>query len=225
MKNNPIFVTGIERSGATIIVKILEHIGVYTGECSNMLENKKMKLLVDGYYAHIGADPKGQYPLPFLNDLPVYPKWWNKNVLHRIHPDRENWVYKSSRICQTWPLWNSAFPTAKWIIVKRRPGDIVQSCIKTGYMSAFKNETVQKVVGVESEREGWLWWVHQHNTRFIEINKAVSNVMFVTPDRMADGDFEQVKEMLTWLGLKWDDSIIKIVEPLLWKTIIKRKGK
>jgi hypothetical protein len=134
----------------------------------------------------------------------------------------EPWMFKSSTNCQIWPVWNYAFPNAKWIIVRRRTDDIVSSCMKTAYMSAFKDKSNQKLVGVSTEEEGWLWWVHQHEKLFVEMIESGLNCKIIWPEHMANGDYSQISEMLEWLGLKWDDSIIKIIDPLLWNS--KQKG-
>lgn len=222
----PILVTGIERSGSTIIAKILEHCGAYAGPCTNMMENKNMKHIMDNYYRNHGADPTGQFPLPSMDDLIVFDVWTQivQEQFGGIHGIDTPWMYKSSRICQTWPLWNRAFPKAKWVVVRRRTGDILHSCVKTGYMKAFKNPDIQKVVGAKNEVEGWLWWVHEHEARFREmIGPNGMEVMFVWPDRMVDGDFHQIKEMVAWCGLPWQDSVEELVKPLLAKSI-NRKG-
>lgn len=225
MKQQPILITGIERSGSTIIAKIIKQAGVYTGECTNMLENKSVKELMDDYYRYIGADVTGQFPLPYVNAIDLgHMDDWNKRVLNKLGLKNEDlFLYKSSRIAQTWKLWNLGFPNAKWIIVRRRTGDIIQSCVKTGYMRAFKDVVKQKCVGANNEQEGWLWWVKQQEERVQDILKKC-NCFTVWPERMVDGDFEQIKEMFVFLDLEWNDSIIEFVKPMLWKSILKKKG-
>ena len=45
--NSPIFVTGIERSGATLIAQIIEQAGAFPGKTTPMMENIGLKKLVD----------------------------------------------------------------------------------------------------------------------------------------------------------------------------------
>ena len=45
----------------------------------------------------------------------------------------------------------------------------IGSCKKTGYMKAFKDIAKQTAVGVNTEEEGWLWWVHEYEKRFVEM--------------------------------------------------------
>ena len=127
------------------------------------------------------------------------------------------WMYKGAKLCLHWPVWEYAFPNAKWIIVRRKTSDIINSCIRTGFMSAFGNRSNQVQVGAKDEWDGWLWWVHQHEERFVEMIQAGLNCKVIWPERMVDGDYSQIKEMLEWLGLEWGSEITEFIEPKLWK--------
>lgn len=236
----PIFITGIERSGTTVIARIIESCGVYTGNVSEMCENIRIKEMVDQYYlnSHIPtnsifkmvqykssskASLNSQYPLLNTKEIciPVNWKYTIKDQLEfEITKKQENrlWMYKSNRLCQMWPVWNYAFPNAKWIIVRRRTGDIIQSCLKIAYMNAFKDLQIQKAIGVNNEKEGWAWWVHEHEKLFVEMIEAGLNCKVIWPERMVNGDYSQIFEMLEWLGLKWNDDIIPLTNKLLWNS-------
>ena len=121
-------------------------------------------------------------------------------------------------MCLFWPVWHYAFPKSKWVIVRRRTGDIVNSCLKTGFMRAFSNRNFQKAVGVDNERDGWIWWVQQHLTRFREMIDEGLNVKIVWPERMVDGDFSQMMELMDWLGLKWNPEVLTFIDNKLWKS-------
>jgi len=156
--NSPIFVTGIERSGSSIIARILSLCGAFTGTVSAMQENIEIKQWVDKYYTLIGADLKGQDPLPNTNEILIPTNWKSKIdgiLFEEQYRIEQTWLYKESRLSQIWPVWNYAYPNAKWIIVRRKTGDIIESCLKTGYMTAYK------------DKEGWLGWVHQHQKLFV----------------------------------------------------------
>ena len=228
-ENSPIFVTGVERSGSTLIAKILQLCGGYTGTTNVMCENIAIKALGELYYKQIVPVDKntviGQYPLPDTKERIPLPTW-HKQVLDclRKYDGKQPWVYKSAKLVQLWPIWFSAFPNARWIIVRRRTGDIVYSCTKTAHMIAFKNEVNQKLIGASNEKEAWLFWVREHEKRFVEMIEAGVNCKVVWPERMADGDYQQIYEMLEWVGLPWSDKIITTIQPLLWKGRILRKG-
>lgn len=222
--NSPVFVTGIERSGSSLIGRIIDMCGAFSGRTTSMCENINLKLLLDEYYRGVGINVRGQYPLPDTHQM-LIPVDWKSKVTSIL--DKENyassttWMYKGSRIAQTWPIWDFAFPNAKWIIVRRRTGDVVESCLKTGFMNAYKDKIIQEKIGVSSEIEGWLWWVHEHESLFREMIETGLNVKVIWPERMLDGNFEQIHEMLDWLDMPWNPGIIS----LLNYTLIKDKKK
>jgi hypothetical protein len=227
--NKPILVTGVQRSGASIIAKIIALSGGFTGRTSEMIENDHLKFMVGNYYRNIHIDAKTQFPLPNTKEL-LIPTNWKRQVEIQINMEmdkinkNQSWLFKSSTNCQIWPVWNYAFPNAKWIIVRRRTGDIVSSCMKTAYMIAFKDKVNQKAVGVDNEQDGWIWWVHEHEKLFIEMIEAGLNCKIIWPERMVNGDYSQIFEMLEWLGLKRNDSIIKTIDPMLWNSKQKERS-
>lgn len=215
----PVFITGVERSGSSLVARILEMCGVFTGPITPMYENKDLKKQVDVFYHRINKDPRGQYPLPSLNDLNYNVVGWaldtRKTIQEQGCNDERLWMYKSSRIAQIWPLWFYAFPSAKWVIVRRRTPDVINSCQQTAFMNAYKNEAVLREIKVKTEEDGWLWWVHYHEQRFREIIEAGANVKIIWPERMRDGDYRQIYETIEWLGLKWTDRILNFVNEMI----------
>lgn len=218
-KNIPIIVTGIERSGSSIIARILSMCGAFTGNVSTMYENKAVKDLSNRIYHAVNADEFGQYPLPDVSKLPVTD--WKFHVMNIMDEQgyRPNniWMYKSFRALQLWPLWHQAFPEAKWIIVRRRTGDVLKSCEKTSFMKAFKSEEILHKVGCGSETQGWLWWVTEQERIIEHLISMGINHKVIWPDRMVVGDFQQIHEMLQWCDLPWNNSIVPVVSQLLMK--------
>jgi hypothetical protein len=207
--NSPIFITGVERSGSSIVARIVNHCGAFTGSVTEMFENIQIKKLLDSYYELLGVDKRGQWPLPDAKKL-IIPTNWKQKVEDVLTEEQyggfTSWMFKGSRLCQTWPVWHYAYPNAKWIIVRRRTPDIIESCLKTGYMKAYKDS------------EGWLDWIHFHEKIFVEMIEAGVNCKQVWPERMVIGDYQQVHEMIDWVGLEWDLELVKIIEPLMWNS-------
>jgi hypothetical protein len=225
---DPILITGAARSGTSIIAGVIHMCGVFGGDLygpqrankKGMFENVDVRQkLIKPYLQQIGADPRGQYPLPDTYTMPVYNNWSVRTRQLFVNQGYEDgpWFIKSPKLALMWPVWNNAFPNAKWIIVRRRSADIANSCLKTGFMTAFARKDNQIAVGAEDECDGWIWWVRQHQKRFVEMINEGVNVKVVWPERMVDGDYSQLKETIQWLGLDWNDEVISFVEPKLWK--------
>jgi hypothetical protein len=232
--NAPILITGCARSGTSLVAGIINMRGAFGGKMSGpnmnnakgMFENARIRNeLVKPYFRSIGADPLGQFPLPNVEKM-IIPSGWSNDVIKVMQEEGYKdgpWMYKGAKMCLHWPVWNYAFPNAKWIIVRRKTSDIINSCLRTGFMKAFALKQNQKAVGVDTEWDGWLWWVHQHEQRFVEMIQAGLNCKVIWPERMVDGDYSQIKEMLEWLGLEWSPEIMEFIEPKLWKARQKLK--
>lgn len=224
----PILITGCARSGTSMVAGIINLCGAFGGVMSGpnknnqkgMFENHRIRQdIVKPYFRDIKVDPLGQFPLPEMMRLKI-PMNWKDNV-ESIFKEQGykngKWFYKGAKMCLHWPVWSYHWPNAKWIIVRRKKEDIVNSCLKTGFMRAFAHDRNRKAINVETEREGWQWWVEQHEKRFVEMIMAGLNVKQIWPERMINGDYSQINEMLEWLGMEWKSEITEFIEPKLWK--------
>ena len=234
--NAPILITGCARSGTSLVAGIINQRGAFGGNMSGpnhnnakgMFENARIRQeIVKPFFKSMDVDPLGQYPLPDIDSM-LIPHGWDKKVTQvMIDEGYEGgpWMYKGAKMCLHWPVWNYAFPNAKWIIVRRKPSDIINSCMRTGFMKAFGNQANQRAVRAKNVWEGWMWWIHQHEDRFREMINEGLNCKIIWPERMVDGDYSQIKEMLEWLGLEWGPEITDFIEPKLWKARQQQKIK
>lgn len=230
----PILITGCARSGTSLVAGIINICGAFGGDMSGpnannakgMFENAAIRnKIVKPFYESLGVDRLGQYPLPNVNEL-VIPMNWKERVedvfLEQGYQGGP-WMYKGAKMCQHWPVWQWAFPDAKWVIVRRKDEDIVNSCLRTGFMRAFRSGATQKEIGVKNESQGWLWWVQQHKDRFREMQDAGLNTTVIWPEKMVEGNYVQVKDMIEWLGLEWKEKeVVEFISPRLWKARQKR---
>ena len=200
IKENPILITGIPRSGATMIAATINMCGAFAGEMSKrgMYSNDKIReelaLLQE---VTSGIDEKW---------IPVNWKREIEDILISQGYKKGMWMYKDSNLSKTWKIWNYAYPNAKWVIVRRRTGDIIQSCMKTGYMTEHSTEA------------GWLTMVHEYEAKFVEMIIEGLNCKIIWPERMVQGNYEQLYELCEWLGLKWNPDALKYIDSLLWKS-------
>jgi hypothetical protein len=194
--------------------------GPNSNNAKGMFENSQIvQGMVKPYLRSIGMDPLGQFPLPDVRAIPI-PNDWRVRVQTSMKGEgyaTGPWFYKGAKMCLLWPIWGHAFPDAKWIIVRRKTEDIVNSCMKTGFMQAFRRPQCREAVKANTEAEGWLWWVEQHEKRFNEMIMAGMNIKVVWPERMVQGDYKQMMETVEWLGLKWNSELLSFIDPKLWK--------
>jgi len=213
----PILITGAARSGTSMVAGIIHICGAFGGKLAGpnpnnqkgMYENREIvDKITKPYLKELGCDPMGQYPLPDTQGLWIR-RGIRKDVLRimDLHGwDGESpWFYKGAKMCLLWPAFHAAFPNAKWLIVRRRDEDIVNSCLKTGFMRAFK------------DAEGWQWWVDQHKQRFQEMYDAGLDVIETWPERMMQGNYLDIMSAIKKFGLEWKDQEIRdFIEPKLY---------
>ena len=224
----PILITGAARSGTSMVAGCVNMCGAFGGIMSGpnknnkkgMFENHQIRqTIVKPYLKRLGCDPLGQFPLPDPNTMviPVTLRKTIEGVMKQQGYTSGPWFYKGAKMCLLWPAFHYAFPNAKWIIVRRRTGDIAASCCKTSFMRAFTLPQNRKKIGIEEEFDAWVWWVNQHEKRFVEMIEAGLNVKQVWPERMITGDYQQMYETMEWLGLEWNSEIYNFIEPKIWK--------
>lgn len=164
-----IFITGAARSGTSLTTKILAAHGLNLGEPVNPLyENTGIRQqIIKPYLTSIGADPLGQNPLPDTDNLPTLPDF-RERVAKFI--ESEPWGYKCAKATLIWPVFQEAFPEAKWVIVRRDKHKIAESCVRTNFMRAYKTQAE------------WEGWVEEHERRFENMRQAL-DVIETWPDR------------------------------------------
>lgn len=225
MIDKPILITGCARSGTSLTAAMFYYSGAWCGEVAPpdrdkrnaMVENTTIRnKLVKPYLMNIGCDPMGQDPLPRTQDIEVYDKmvedgkdWWSDKIKEIIRGQSYKhgiWFYKGAKMCLMWPLWHAAFPEARWVIVRRDKEEIISSCLRTGFMKAYR------------DRKGWAKWIDQHGDKFLEMVSAKLNISFVHPKKMIEGNFGQIRCLIEDLGLSWyEDKARALINPQLWR--------
>ncbi len=219
MIKNPILITGAARSGTSMTAGVINLCGAWGGELAKatpynkkgMYENRVIvNEMVKPLLIAVGADPMGQKPLPNIRDFEeIDSVQWREKFIKIMksqgYKDHDIMMYKGAKMCLMWNLWDRAFPNAKWIIVRRRSEDIISSCMKTGFMSKYK------------DRNGWLLWVREHVKRFREMYENRLDVREVFPQEMIDGNYIEMESTIKWLGLEWKEQTVKdFISPDLW---------
>ena len=218
---HPIIITGCARSGTSLVAGIFDRCGAQGGitcgptvaNVRGQYENNDIRNRVTKpFLSSIDADPMGQHPLPNIEVVISLAEArsgeWRKKVLDIVEGQGVNidkpWYIKEAKACLIWPMWRAAFPRAKWIVVRRSDCEIVESCLRTHFMRAFREE------------RGWHSWVEVHNRRFGEIHLTCDSHS-VWSDELVSGDTSFIKAIIKSLELSWDDDAVKaFVDPTLY---------
>lgn len=212
-----ILITGVERSGSTLISRVLQLCEANAGQTNKMRENVSLRALTQKYLNSVSHSCF----MPDLDSLEI-PENWCELIDAALKgdniPESMPFLFKYSGIAQMWPVWHNAYSNAKWIIVRRRTGDILNSLVETAYMSRFKDAKNIKLVNATNEKEAWLYWIHCYEDLFRNMIATNGlNYRVVWPERMRDGDFDQMKEVVDWCGLKWNEEVVSTMQNLLNK--------
>lgn len=217
--SDPILITGAARSGTSMVAGIVDTCGSFGGDITGptpynqkgQFENTYIRQnIVKPYLRLLGVDPLGQSPLPDINNLIPWPNLAQdvRSTFKREgYRGKAPFYYKGAKMCLLWPLWHKAFPQAKWIIVRRKPEDIVASCMRTPFMRAYKSMV------------GWMQWVLEHEKRFEEMKNAGLDITEVWSSDLIEGDFSMIAGFVNQVdGLQWNESDVReFVTPSLWK--------
>ncbi len=217
---NPILITGCARSGTSMVAGLVRLSGAYSGNIRKEShtaahhENRAIvEHLVKPYLRSIDADPKGQKPLPdrgvvAVTATPEKASEWRLHIYRRFLADGYSsgpWFYKGAKMCLIWPMFHAAFPESRWIIVRRPDDAVIESCLRAPFMGSYKGA------------QGWQGWVDEHLAAFNEMHEAGMKIREVWSDRVAGGDFTEIKDAVEWCGLTFDeDKAREFVDPKLY---------
>ncbi len=202
---DPILITGCARSGTSMVAGVVHLSGAFGGKLvgptphnkRGMFENNEMRnTITKPYLKSIDMDPMGQSPLPDTTQLFNVSGWREKveRVLNQQGYKDGPWFVKEAKSCLIWPVWHHAFPHAKWVIVQRKEGDIIDSCLRTPFMRAFK------------DRAGWRGWIVHHLRCFEEMRLAGLDVTEIWPN---PSDLLPFQALVFKLGLEWSELSVK----------------
>jgi len=206
----PILVSGLPRSGTSIIASAFHKCGAQVGNIvtsRGLFENKELQdNIFNPILKQLQADIEGQFPLPnplYVDYLRAEELLRNIQVwaVHQIIDIEQAWMIKDHRLILLWQVFHKAFPEAHWIIVRRDSAAILESCIKTGYMTAFDNRSMVDAVGVDSMVDGWKWWIEQYIERFNMMDLAGLDTHYIWPEKK-DILERQLEELLQLVGLE-----------------------
>jgi hypothetical protein len=216
MGHSPIFITGCARSGTSLTAGLIELGGAFGGKtmppCADnkkgLFENKQIReKIIKPYLMRGGYSRSGQKNLPDIDKLIPFPGlgFFMQAILESEGYKGGPWYYKGAKLCLIWPIVHKAFPHARWIICRRPDEGIIQSCLKTKFMRAYRGA------------KGWQGWIDVHKKRFDEMEAAGLDVKTIWPGKLLEGDDTELKAILKWAGLKYKKKAMnKFIAPELW---------
>lgn len=228
---DPILIAGCARSGTSLTAGLVHYCGAFGGKLvgqtkyneKGFFENAYIRNgMIKPYLSSIGCDPRGQYPLPDIENITAYlplqfiVNWRKKffDIFLNQGWDKQTPIYfKEPKMVLVWPIFNLSFPRSKWVIVRRKDEEVISSCLQTGFMNHYRN------------RAGWQKWLNHHKARFEEMKEANLDIFEFWPEKLFTSEaLTYARELIEWLELEWNEKeIVKFITPRLWNNK-KRKG-
>lgn len=224
MRRPLILVTGVPRSGTSMVAGVLQICGGSFGVTDKMYANCRIQNKILKPMLHrAGVCMEGQYPFPkdmqdVMKQADPRFKQLVEDIIWQECPGTP--IIKNSRLLLTLMVWDLSYPDAKWVIVRRHDEDIINSCLKTSYMNVWDNLDILYQAGCKTPAEGWKMWVNRYLELIQELKDNGVSYKEVYPDKIVDGDFTELQDVVNWLGLKWQEQQAKeFIIPQLWKSI------
>ena len=148
--SHPIIISGMHRSGTSLLSRIIEKTGVFLGKYKQRNNESLYFLQLNRYIMSLNDGSSWDNPKkiskkdnflineislkiqPLLNNRKNYLYYGKKALICRksffYHQSR--WGWKDPRNIFTIPIWKNIFPNSKIIIIKRHPIDVYQSLAK-----------------------------------------------------------------------------------------------
>ena len=217
---SPILVTGLPRSGTSMVAGCLHLAGAWTGRTvaagrynrKGFFENVELRDgLNKGILKSVGADTSGVDPLPSLDSISLCENLREEAlacIVRQGYFGKTPWLFKDAKLSLTWPAFNHAFPNAKWVIVVRDRDKVVDSCLNTPFMARHS-----------TDREFWNNWYGEYEQRLGKLANTAKYTVHIHSDDIVNKTQNDLRNLIEWLGLHWDcKKISKFIEPSFWES-------
>ncbi len=197
-------ITGMHRSGTSMVAKLLHESGLYLGPDANFnppgpanadghWENRRFVRLNRRVFKELG----GRWDRP-----PPVPASWTEDRFRPLRAEaeallaefvgREPWGWKDPRNCLTLPFWRTILDPVRVIVVVRNPLEVAASL--------SKRDGLPRAQGLA------LWQVY--NQRLLDAVAPSDRVVTHYGMYFRDPEFE-LRRVLSFMGLAADEAIIE----------------
>jgi hypothetical protein len=200
---SPILVTGLPRSGTSMVAGLLHACGAWVGSTLAGDEQNPRgyfehafirEKVVKSILARLGHDPLGVRSIPAL-DLSLRVEALSELVGQIIRADGYGegpWLYKDAKLSLIWPAFADAFPDAQWVLVQRDPEQVIQSCLRTPFMAQHS-----------SDPAFWENFVDRY-TKYLEaLSETGRNVHTISSEDILNGSYGQLQHIMELCGLEF----------------------
>lgn len=205
----PHFITGLPRSGTSLVTGIFGACGAWIGKigpadkfnAKGTCENLPIReTVLKPCLSLMGFDPLGLETLPPVGSEPIV----DPQVLRRRVENlmvAQGWsgslpaVYKDAKLCLAYRQFKAAWPGARWIVVRRAKNRVIESCLRADPMT--------RRLGAD-----WARWEQWHDDYTALVNQ-IENPIIIEPDDHIFGNIDRMKPVVVTLGLTWRPDAVR----------------
>ena len=214
----PVLVTGVPRSGTSMVAGILGTCGLWLGATvpggkanpKGFFENARLREQVQKQIlARHEFDPLGVRRLPPADWQPQINNL--RSAVAQIiagegYDGDRSWGFKDAKMTLTWRIWQAHFPAARWVIVRRPKDDIVRSCLRTGFMRQHSTDAAY-----------WARFVDDYLERLDVLQRTVAWSGAIDSGAIVTGRCADLEALMRRLGLTWQPAAVRaFVSPDHW---------
>lgn len=206
---DPIFITGLPRSGTSMTCAVLSSCGLDFGGPLAAANEHNAK----GYFEHLEVrqkvlkpllglgryDEKGQGPVP-KNQLSKKLSFVLKASIDLALQSAA--AYKDAKLYHFAAPLIEAYPNSRWVICLRDRDSFVASCLRTPFMNRYQTA------------ESWGVWYDSQllKLEYIPKNAAHTYVLHPNPEKV-----KTWRGLVDFCGLEWNHQKVKAaLDPALW---------
>ncbi len=192
-------VSGMERSGTSMIARIVNLLGVYFGGRDDLImeteynkkgcwENKTLLKISDEILTRFGGD---------THRIPDFAEDWIKDariadlekqarkIISTEFSPHNAWGWKDTRCSLIMPFWQNLLPEMEYVICIRNPVDVAQSVLTRQWVS--------------SDIEAYSIW-YMYTSSLIRYTAGKRRIFVFYDDFMGENSLEAIKRLAKFLG-------------------------
>ena len=214
----PVFITGVPRSGTSMVAGIFSLCGAWLGMCAGIhndnplgfFENLTLRNGINKtILSMLCVDYRGMNSLPPRKvDFDISLRGVVYDAISAEGCPREaTWAFKDVKLALLWRPWARSFSEATWIVTDRNEEDSAKSCA-----AAFFR------LSADRDYAGWLEFVRQFRDRIEDLEENVEHIYRVNTDEIIDGDLLTAREAVEGVGLEWNERAVEeFIDRSYWK--------
>jgi hypothetical protein len=217
--DQPIFITGLPRSGTSMVTGLLAQSGVWVGSTipggpsnpKGFFEHAQIReVVIKGILRSLDCDPLGVHKLPppdlseevefntGSGDPLSLRDFLRQTIQEDGYPEGRRWAYKEPKLSLLWRIFHAVFPNATWLIVERNTESVIRSCLNTHFMRQHSQED-----------SFWRELTNDYTARLQQLKEAPGiRVWTLSSDQLMAGHISELQGFFEFADLEFQPALV-----------------